>query len=184
MSEPFLYGREVYLRPLEQEDLERCTRWVNDPDLTQFLYLGAFPMNSVQENEWFQTMCQSKNVILLAICTGENDTHIGMTGLHGIDFVSRFATLGIFIGEKNMQGEGYGTEAIELVLKHAFLTLNLNRVELTSMEFNERALGCYNKIGFVKEGCLRKKQYKQGKYCDEIVFSILRSEWQDKQPSE
>jgi RimJ/RimL family protein N-acetyltransferase len=73
-------------------------------------------------------------------------------------------------------GKGFGTEALKLIVDYGFKVLNPNRIELTVFDFNERSFKCYKKIGFKEEGTLRQKRYKNGRYCDEIVMSILRDD--------
>ncbi len=68
---------------------------------------------------------------------------------------------------------------MSLLLRHAFNTLNLNRVGLRVYETNPRAIQSYRKAGFVEEGRLRQEEYRNGEYIDVICMSILRSEWQD-----
>ena len=87
------------------------------------------------------------------------------------------AEVGITIGEKEYQGKGYGTEAMEVLLEYGFKTVNLNRIQLRVYEFNSRAIKSYNKIGFVEEGRMRQGIFIKGKYHDIIFMSILQEEW-------
>ncbi len=75
------------------------------------------------------------------------------------------------------RGRGYASETIRLLLHYAFVDLNLTRVELSYMAGNERAGSVYKKLGFVEEGRLRQKRYRDGKLTDEVIMSVLRSEW-------
>lgn len=85
------------------------------------------------------------------------------------------------IGRKNLLGQGYGREALSLLQKFAFETLNLNRLELEVYDFNERGRRCYASCGFKEEGRLRQKMFKNGKYCDVIVMSVLAEEYRANQ---
>lgn len=180
MRNPFLIGDRIYFRALELEDLDRLVRWINDPEVTIFLTMGRFPINSVKEEEWVRDIYNSQNDIVMGIVLKDGDQHIGNVGLHQIDWVSRVGTFGIIIGEKEYQNKGYGTEAVILMLDYAFDVLNLNRVELTVFEFNTRAIRCYEKAGFVLEGRLRKKMFKGGAYRDVLIMSVLRDEWENR----
>lgn len=66
------------------------------------------------------------------------------------------------------------------MLRHAFSDLGLNRVELTVLESNSRARSIYEKEGFALEGTLRAAAWKNGRYEDMHVMSILREEWISK----
>ncbi|GJM72928.1 hypothetical protein HMSSN036_51440 [Paenibacillus macerans] len=94
----------------------------------------------------------------------EKDTleYIGQIDLHKIDWQNRSAVLGIVIGRKELLGQGYGREAIELMKRFVFERLNLNRLELEVLDFNERAYRCYLGCGFKEEGRLRQKEFKTG----------------------
>src|SRR5207245_2612552 len=103
---------------------------------------------------------------------------IGVAGLRDIDFKNRRAEFGISIGDRAAWGQGYGTEATQLIVNYAFGRLNLQRVYLHVLEYNERAVRCYLKVGFRKEGTLRQDHYHDGRYWDSHVMGILRHEWE------
>src|SRR5262249_47639304 len=112
------------------------------------------------------------------IAVRATDALVGVTGLHQTDLRNRHASFGIVIGEKEAWGRGYGTEATALLVRHAFETLNLNRVWLHVFEDNERGIRAYEKVGFQKEGRLRQDTFREGRYWDTFVMGILREEWQ------
>lgn len=174
---PYLIGSEIYLRAVEAADTERCAQWMNDREVTQYLLSGMKPMNLAREIDWISNLYKNDHDIPFAICLKEGERHIGNCGLHAISWVDRHAVMGILIGVKEEQGRGYGTEAMKLLLEYGFDTLNLHRLELTVYDFNERGLKTYRKLGFVEEGRMRERRWKNGRYADEIFMSVLRSEW-------
>jgi len=87
--------------------------------------------------------------------------------------------LGIYIGEKKFWSQGYGGEAIELMLAHGFNNLNLNRIYLRVGETNPRGIRCYERVGFIHEGRMRQARFEDGQYINVLLMSVLRSEWQD-----
>ena len=90
----------------------------------------------------------------------------------------RKAVFGVFIGEADCWGQGYGPEVTRLVLRHSFRTLNLNRISLHVKEFNVRGIRAYEKVGFVQEGILRQDHYHDGRYHNVILVAILKDEWE------
>ncbi len=114
---------------------------------------------------------------MLAIET-ESGEHIGNISLENIQWKDRQATLGIVIGAKEYWGQGYGTDAIRTLLRFAFEELNLNRIQLSVFDFNERARRCYRRCGFQEEGRLRQAHYTEGRYHDVILMAILREDWE------
>ena len=177
MTMKFLDGERLYLRPLEMDDLERCLRWINDPDLLQ--YLGRKqPMSREMEKEWLAGQYKNEGRINFAIVLKEGDRHIGNCGLEGADLTNRNACFGIFIGEPDGRSQGYGTEATKLLLEYGFQQMNLHRVYLTVFSFNDRARRSYEKAGFVLEGTRREDYYRHGRYHDTHIMGILKSEWE------
>ena len=94
-----------------------------------------------------------------------------------IDHRNRATEFGIMIGEKSYWNQGYGNEAVRLLLKLGFETMNLNRVFLRVFETNPRAIRAYEKAGFKREGRQRQGEWQNGRYIDVLVMSVLREEW-------
>ena len=95
----FLSGKEINLRPLSKNDLGKILRWINDPEVTQYLSV-YLPMSEIEELNWVENLSKRKpNDIVLGIETVDTNL-IGSVGLHGIDWKDRTGTLGISIGEK------------------------------------------------------------------------------------
>ena len=173
----FLKGSKVILRPLNKEtDLESACRWVNDPEVRNYLTV-SFPSMLVQEEKWFDNLVKKENEILLAIETLENKNLIGFMGLHKINWIDSNATTGAMIGEKEYWGKGYGTDAKMILLNYAFNRLRLHRISSSVIAFNERSLKYSLKCGYKEEGRVREKFFRNGKYWDEILLGILKKEF-------
>ena len=163
----------VFLRPLELADLERTFRWHNDPELYRTLVSPFRHVSRSAEDGWIRKKMEFSNAEMqFAICLDEGPRHIGNIHMRGIDWVSRTAETGIFIGEKDLQGKGYGQQAMRLLLKHAFNDLALLRVWLTVFDDNLGAIRSYEKVGFVREGLLRKHAYKLGEFKNLVYMGI------------
>lgn len=175
-----IYGERVKLRAIEREDVPRFVRWFNDPEVKQFLTMYR-PLSRAEEERWVESLASRREDIVLAIevRAGDQWVHIGNVGLHRIDWKNRTATLGIVIGEREYWGKGYGTEAVRTMLRYAFEELGLNRVELETYSFNPRAIRCYEKAGFKREGVRRQALYRNGKFHDVILMGILRDEFEE-----
>ena len=85
--------------------------------------------------------------------------------------------MGIGLGEREDWNKGYGTDAVRLILRFAFLELNVHRVSLSVFEYNPRAKRAYEKAGFVEEGRVRGALLREGRRWDEIFMGVLRPEW-------
>jgi RimJ/RimL family protein N-acetyltransferase len=83
----------------------------------------------------------------------------------------------IALGERKFWGNGFGTDAMRVMLRYAFNELNLRRVGLIVFEYNPRAIRSYEKAGFVHEGRARGFLYREGQRWDLLFMGILREEW-------
>jgi RimJ/RimL family protein N-acetyltransferase len=173
----FLIGPNVVLRPPEKEDVPVIVPWVNDQEVTRGTRHYR-PMTVACEEKWLAQVAESETSLVLGIVPRGTGQMIGLTGLHQMDFRCRKTEFGILIGAREEWGKGYATEATRLMVEHAFQTLNFNRVMLHVYEFNERAIGIYERIGFRREGRLRQDFYRDGRYWDTLVMGLLRAEWE------
>ncbi len=173
-----LIGKLVRLRQLEMTDLDRVYRWINDPDVREYLEVRYFfPLAA--EEEWLRNRTKSPGSfdnVSFAIETLDG-RHIGQLGFHETNAEDRKATLGIMIGEKDCWDHGFGTDATVTLLRFAFEEMNLARVMLHVDAGHSRAIAAYRKVGFVEEGRLRQDRYRHGQYWDTIVMGILREEF-------
>ena len=171
-----LLGEKVYLAPIDVNDCEKFAKWMNDFNVTDYTGRSAYMQTLESEKTWISNKANS-NDYLMSIVTVDNDEVIGNIGLNEVDFIHRYAVLGIMIGESESRSKGYGTEAINLMLDFAFNYLNLNSVYLGVFACNERAIRCYKKVGFKEAGRLRQCRFINGKYYDCIHMDILASEF-------
>jgi RimJ/RimL family protein N-acetyltransferase len=166
----------VRLRELAGSDLDAINRWRNDPELVALLGGSFRHVCRAVDERWYESYLANRAVnVRLAIEAGD-ETLVGAVYLVGIDWVNRSAEFALWIGEAAWQGKRIGEAATRLVLAHAFDDLNLERIHLTVLRHNERAIRLYRKLGFVDEGVLRRAAYKGGQYRDLLAMAILRDE--------
>jgi diamine N-acetyltransferase len=180
-----IYGERIRFRHMERSDLPCFVDYLNDPEVNWGLAV-YLPLSMAAEEQWFVNMLKrpaAEQPLAIEVrvpdAAGGADAWvlIGNCALLDIDWRNRSAELGILIGEKEYWGQGYGTETLRLLVKHAFETLNLHRVWLRVYETNPRAIRAYEKAGFVLEGRQRQAEIKNGKYIDVLVMSLLREEY-------
>ncbi len=177
-------GTLVRLRALEPSDAERAYAWINDREVTRFL-MARYPMSHGDEERWLADSSGNNGFardVRLAIET-KDGTHIGNCGLHRVSTEDRHAELGIMIGDKACWSNSYGTDTVRTLLRFAFDQMNLHRVALGVFDFNDRAIACYRKCGFVEEGRSRQTYFQDGRYHDIIRMSVLRPEYEAAQAS-
>lgn len=173
----FLGNKRVYLRPIENEDLDFFyteTLWdVEGRRLTGTQ--TVFSRTGVQN--WFDSISTDSSRIDLLICLQENNQPIGDIAMLDINHQNRNSVVRISIFKREFLGKGYGTEAMSLLLKFGFEILNLHRIGLDVYAFNKRAIKSYEKLGFKQEGIIRDELFYDGEYHDSIIMGVLKDEF-------
>lgn len=174
-----LQGRLVRLRAYTKDDLEPARTLINETEVGAGLRPGIlFPMRPEDELKWYEKLDpMSATEYSWAIERIDDAQYLGGCGVFRIDPKNRFGLVGIFLG-KEYWGQGLGSDALRILVDFCFLEANLNKVRLDVFSFNERAIRCYEKVGFVREGALRAEMFRDGRYHDVIPMGILRSEWE------
>lgn len=144
---------DIYLQPITIDDTDNIVRWRNKESVRQyFIYQEEFTREG--HLKWMETKVQTGEVAQFMIVEKATDRAVGSVFLRDIDRAHRKAEYGIFIGEDDARGKGYGSMAAELMLDYAFHELKLHRVYLRAFADNERAIASYQKAGFQIEGLL------------------------------
>lgn len=171
----FLKGEAVDLRTIEEEDLEFMQEAVNDPNVWRGIGYPK-PVNMEQEREFFEErVCDDDWVNLLV--TTDSATPVGTVGFTRIDLDRNRAELGYWIAPAH-QGEGYGTEAVELLVDYGFEQRAFYRIEARVTECNEPSRRLVESLGFAREGTLRERSFVDGEYRDTHWYGVLRDEWE------
>ena len=167
-------GSRVYLSPMNVDDAQTYVKWLSDAAVTDGLGSSARLLTVEAEKEWIKNNAGQHQ---FAIVLREGDALIGNCGFHEVDASRQCAELGLFIGEAENRGKGYGAEVLHLMLRHAFETLNIRNVMLRVFAFNEQAIWCYGKVGFREMGRRRQAYFVRGAFHDEVFMDVLRDEY-------
>lgn len=108
----------------------------------------------------------------------QNGNVVGRIGLYQVDKMNKIAAIGYWVGEE-MQGKGIVTKACETLLKYAFETLDLNRIEIRCGTGNSRSLAVPKRLGFQREGIVRQGEFLNGRFVDLYLYSMLKDEWRE-----
>lgn len=177
-------GTRVSLRHHRHEDLAHVRRWYGDPELARLTRYSLRPMSDDDIDRFFHSRLMSPQQLAYAMTVRESGRLIGTTTFSNMDPDNGSALFHISIGESDAWGDGYGTEATELMLWLAFERIGLHRVALSVFSFNERAIRSYQKVGFTLEGRHRESILRDHRRWDELTMGILASEWQARQASD
>ncbi len=177
-------GNLVILTPIDLEtDIEVWKSWNRDSQYLRLLDdLPASQYSTSLIKDWFEKDDTENSLFMIR--TLEDQKTIGFIELGGYDWIDRNAWVGIGIGDAAYWGKGYGTDAMNIILRFAFREQNLHRVNLGVFRYNERAVRSYEKSGFKYEGAERDAVYREDQYHDCLVMGVLQSEWQALQASD
>ena len=172
--------QKISLRLMEKEDTDRIVTWRNQDFVRRnFIYQQDFTREG-HEN-WIRTMIDTGLAVQFMICIGEEQRPVGSVYLRDIDRTHKKAEYGIFIGEKDAWGQGYGTWAAKKMIAYAFEKEGLHKLMLRVLAENQGAIRSYEKAGFVREAYLRDEVFLEGQYKDVIYMAVINEaeSWED-----
>jgi RimJ/RimL family protein N-acetyltransferase len=173
-------GQLVNLRAFTDDDIKPSVSFINDTEIILNLDDDApMPQSYETQKAWFEEMRKEKKKygdFFWAIDT-KDGKFIGGCGVNHMDRKNRVARVGIFIGDREYLGKGYGTDAMKVLLEFLFEEYNANKVKLSVFDYNKRAIRSYEKCGFQTEAIQREAVFRYGKYQDMRCMAILKEEY-------
>jgi RimJ/RimL family protein N-acetyltransferase len=171
-----LDGENIYLRLLQKSDVDDFCAWYSDGHVTRFIGMNTLSQDTAKT--LFNWILTDQNGVYFSIIKKDEEKIIGYIFLARILKSHRIAReFGIVIGDKTFWGCGYGSEATKLILDYGFHHLKLHRIQLIVLDFNERALHLYRKLGFIEEGIQRETRIVDDKWHNVIMMSILEQDF-------
>lgn len=171
-------GKLIKLREYREADIPHAQTFINDPDIKFNMTPGVpWPLTLKDEQQFIHGITSGQDNYCFAIETLDTGAYIGGCGINWLDWKNSRAMIGIFIGPAEFQGRGYGTDAMHVLISFIFNEMNIRKIKLLVYAFNERAVKCYQKCGFVVEGIKKAEVFKQGAYHDEIEMALFREDW-------
>jgi RimJ/RimL family protein N-acetyltransferase len=171
-----LTNGQVVLRPPQPEDLEARIGYGRHPEIVRMYgatLAEAAPLTRAAAERWYKEISDDQYAWIIEA----NGRSVGMVRLHSVVEADRRARLAIGLFHPDLLGQGIGTQAIRLLLGHAFDSLHLHRVDLRVLSLNKRAIRCYEKCGFVREGLERECAWVDNGWADDVIMSILEHEY-------
>jgi len=167
-----LRGARIVLRDKRPEDAENDYRWRSDPELARLDAAIPLTMSFERYLKLFEDQMKyptpGSHHYSIETLDGR---FIGNCMYYDLDTVNREAELGIVIGEREYWSDGYGYDAVTTLLDHMFITRNLKRVYLHTLEWNNRAQKSFSKSGFNPVRPVRRMAH------DFILMDVLREDW-------
>lgn len=171
----FLEGVSIVLRILTEADVQgNYSKWLNDPEITEFNSHGRFPMTIDKLKQYVKNSNESGTALVLAVANKYTHEHIGNISLQAINWIDNNAEIAFLLGEKKYWGKGIMYEAGSMLIKHGFDILNLHRIYCGTSFDNKGMQKLAEKLGFIKEGVRKEAMFKKGKYLDVVDFGLVR----------
>lgn len=160
----------IILRPITRQDITSLNKWKNDKDVYKFLGGGFNPISIDQQSKWLDSMIDLTGNSRRYIIQTSSEVAIGMIGLYNINWIHRTAEIGLFIGEKNNRGQGYGFNAYQALEGYVKNYLNLRKFKIYIVNENQNAVKFWNKCGFELVGTLRSERFIENQYYDLLIM--------------
>jgi len=177
----------IYLRAIEPDDYLVSYKWRNDHELMKGITGMPRFISQETERKWVMKAIEENETgcaLRLAICTKEDHKLIGYISLLEIDNHNKTCSVSSLIGDKNYHGSGIIGEARLLLFRYAFFELGMNRISAKVLVDNVASIKACEKFGYVREGILRQAVFRNGKYRDVVIYSMLKSEFLSRYPLE
>ena len=169
-----IVGDKTILRAIEKKDAPLLLNLMNDPETEKMLGGCSFPVSLEEQERWILGQIGRKDVLRCIIAEKNNDdTGLGTVILSDIDEKNGVAQVHIKMDNVNGRGKGYGSDALKSLVTYAFREMRLNCIYAEVLEYNIPSQKLFHKCGFRKEGELRARVFKGGKYINVFLYSIL-----------
>ena len=170
-----LEGKLVLLGCLERHDLLRNYQWGNSRELIDKTGMPPFPKSAADIDRWFEGGVDGPNSKVYGIKTKDGE-YIGNIELRDIELTSGRAEIGLFLGDENARGKGYGTDSIRALSRFAFQHMRLHRLCAKILETNRPAQNAFTRCGYKLEGTEREAHFAGGRFHNVAIYGLLASE--------
>jgi len=183
MYNAYVVGSHVYLRHPTLTDVEGpWHEWLSDEETTRWLGLRYWPNSVEQQREFYDSCKPNDDRLVLSIVDIASERHIGVCNLSGINWVHRYCDMAIVIGDRDYRKGPHLLEAVSLLLRTAFMRLNLRVVKSSFAASNEASGALHSVFRFQEVGRLKQLFWDHGRYVDSVIMMLRREDWFERNP--
>lgn len=172
----FIYGEKIVLRAVEETDNPMLLSLINDPDTEMMIGGSSWPVSKIEQLKWFENQERRRDVFRCIVALQDNGEAIGTLILSDIDQKNATGHIHIKMSRNGGRGKGYGTDAVNTIVRYAFEELRLNCIYANILVYNKVSIKLFERCGFKRDGVLRQRVYKQGRFVDMLAYSRLISD--------
>lgn len=170
-------GKNVILKVPEEKHLDQMLSWRNSTKFIKYYREYRFQTIENQKNWWKQKVVNDDSWQYFVVSPkSEPDKIVGVVGLVYIHPIYRTAEFAITLGDEEYRNKGLGKDMLKTIISHGFESLNLNRI-WCEVYSNNKAIGLYEKVGFIKEGLMRQTVFKNGEYLNSTIMGMIREDY-------
>ena len=172
--------KSLTLRFLSEADLPAVYDIFSHPEVMRYWSYPPWTDRS-QAQQWLikvQEGYRTRNDLQFGIERRADSVLLGTCTLFQFHVASRRAEIGYALG-RPYWGSGYMHNALQALLRYAFQTLELNRLEADIDPRNMASANTLERLGFQKEGYLRERWIVNDEISDTCLYGLLRREWQE-----
>tara|TARA_A100001388_G_C28555420_1_gene396926 strand:+ start:85 stop:633 length:549 start_codon:yes stop_codon:yes gene_type:complete len=173
-----IYGKRIYLREIKAEDInQKYLSWMNNSNVNAFLETRFVNQTLESLKDYWLRIKKDENSFWFAICTKDDDMHIGNIKIGPVNWIHKKGDLSLFIGDSKKWGKGYGYDSIILISKWSFKHLKLEKINAGIYESNAKSIKAFEKAGFKVEGILREEVKLNSKRENVLRYGLLKNEY-------
>ena len=168
-----IHGDKVILRAVEESDNTMLLSLINDPDTEMMLGGSSWPVSEAEQLKWFEHQERSRDILRCIVALQEDGKTIGTIILSDIDQKNATGHIHIKMAKDGGRGKGYGTNAVNAMVQYAFEELRLNCIYANILSYDEAPIKLFERCGFKRDGILRQRVFKKGKFIDMLAYSKI-----------
>jgi len=169
------FNHGLHLGTIERGYIENLRSWRNNPMVRNWCRQTGL-ISDLEQEDWYEWQAKDPNSVMYTIRVPSIAYHsVGICGLTSINFIAMHAEFSLYIAPE-MRRKGYAVKALKTLFDHGFKDLNLHSIWGETFE-NNPAFGLFKSLGMKVDGKRREFYYKNGRYIDCHLISLLRSEW-------
>ncbi len=171
-------GKKIYLRSLENSDIDFMLTLVNDQELAYWEGRNEFLVSEEKQKKWFESFKDTGHRFI--VCDQETNERLGYFSFKFTNTISNNGLVAIKLVQES-RGKKIGTDTLKTAMSFLFNKINVRRLHTHIVDFNSASQKLFEKCFWVQEGVERKSIYMNNVYHDNVLYSILKEEYVEKE---
>ena len=173
-----LETKRLIIRPVTRDDKDDMFEYRSDRETNKYqgwipttvsdveTFIGKISKQINEPGTWFQFVFIEK----------ESKKIVGDLGIHFFDNENKQVEVGCTV-KKDFQNKGYATETVKRVIDYLFNELSKHRIITSIDPDNKNSIRLVERIGFRKEAHFVESLLINGKWVDDLIYSLLEKDW-------